>query len=153
MLAVLPNLRMPHLNGGKFKYRGNDKMKGYTFGLDYGLGDEQSNVEFPDSAVGKWEIETKEGGSVVLRWQVSYAGDRITDDALVKLVRHEQKQAFITLKPAATLVLVKGGKAKPAAAPQGEGGEDLFDEGGEGDDGGDDDADNPEKAMERAHAA
>jgi hypothetical protein len=103
----------------------------------------------PGCAVGKWEIETKEGGSVVLRWQVSYAGDRITDDALVKLVRHEQKQAFITLKPAATLVLVKGGKAKAPAARADDGQGDLIDEEEAEPDA---DEDTPERALERAHA-
>lgn len=123
VLAVLPNLRIPHLNGCKFKYRGNDKHKGYDFALDYGLGDEQSNVNFPDCASGKHEIEVKEGGTTTHRWQVSYAGDRITDDALVKLIRHEGKKAFITLKAPAVLVLVKGGKAKAAAASAGDDGE------------------------------
>lgn len=127
MLQVLPNLRVPNLNGCKFKYRGNDKHKGYDFTLDYGLGDEQSNIEFPDCAAGKHEIEVKEGGSIVHRWQVSYAGERLTDDALVKLIRHEQKQAFITLKAPAVLVLVKGGKAKAAAVAD-EAQEDLLDD-------------------------
>jgi hypothetical protein len=149
VLAILPNLRLPHLNGGKFKYRGNDKFKGYDFGLDYGLGDEQSNVDFPDCAVGKWEIETKEGGSIVLRWQVSHAGDRITDDVLVKLIRHEQKPAFITLKAPATLVLIKGGKAKKPAAGADEQ-EDLLDEGDAEDADADGGEDTPEKALERA---
>lgn len=126
VLKVLPNLRVPLLNGGKFKYRGNDKFKGYDFVLDYGLGDAEANVEFEDCAVGKYEVEAKEGGTVVIRWQVSYAGDRITEGTLFKLIAHEQKTVFITLKAPAVLVLVKGGKAPKAAA--GEQQEDLLDD-------------------------
>jgi hypothetical protein len=130
VLAILPNLRVAHLNGGKFKYRGSDKFKGYDFALDYGLGDEDSNVEFADCAVGKFEIETKEGGTVTLRWQVSYAGERLTGPVMSKLIDHEQEKAFITLKAPATLALVKGGKSKaPAAGDDGQG-----ELGGDGDD-------------------
>ncbi len=136
VLAILPNLRVPHLNAGKFKYRGNDKFKGYDFTLDYGLGDEESNVDFADCAVGKFEFEAKEGGSIQLRWQVSYAGDRLTGPVMSKLIDHEQEKAFITMKAPATLVLVKGGKAKTtAAAGDGQG------EIGDGDDTQDGDAD------------
>lgn len=155
VLSVLPNLRIPHLNGGKFKYRGNDKHKGYDFALDYGLGGEDSNVDFPDCAVGKYEIEAKEGGSIVLRWQVSYAGERLTGPVMSKLIDHEQEKAFITLKAPAVLVLVKGGKAKPpAASADGEG--DLLDGEGDGepedDTDPDADEDTPEKALQRATA-
>jgi hypothetical protein len=144
VLAILPNLRCPHLNGGKFKYRGNDKHKGYDFALDYGLGDDESNVEFPDCAAGKYEIEAKEGGSIVLRWQVSYAGERLTGPVMSKLIDHEQEKAFITLKAPAVLVLVKGGKTKAAAASI-DAQEDLLD----GDDGDEEDLDpgTPEGAL------
>lgn len=147
VLAVLPNLRCPHLNGGKYKYRGNDKFKGYDFELDFGLGDEQSNVFFEDCSVGKFEFEAKEGGTVVLRWQVSYAGDSLTGPVMSKLIDHEQEQAFITLNAPATLVLVKGGKAKPPVQdPDGQG--DLIDGDGEGEGGGDElDPDTPEGAF------
>lgn len=130
VLKVMPNLRLPHLNGCKFKYRGNDKFKGYEFELDYGLGDARSNVRFDDCAAGKYEIEVKEGGSSVLRWQVSYAGPRITEETLFKLIEHEQEGCFITLKAPATLVLVKGGKTKPPAGASDEGQGEL----GDGDD-------------------
>jgi hypothetical protein len=116
VLKVLPNLRVPHLNGCKFKYRGNDKFKGYEFELDYGLGDERANIAFEDCAVGKHEIEAKEGGTTIIKWQVSYAGDKITQETLFKLVEHESEKVFISLKAPAQLVLVKGGKSKPAAA-------------------------------------
>lgn len=146
VLAILPNLRVPHLNGQKFKYRGNDKFKGYDFELDYGLGDDEANVRFEDCAVGKFEIETKEGGSITLRWQVSYAGERLTGPVMSKLIDHEQEKAFITLKAPAVLVLVKGGKAAKAR-PAGEEAEDLLS--GEDEDAGED---TPEKALERAVA-
>lgn len=147
-IAILPNLRMPQLNGQKFKWHGNDKFKGYGFVLDYGLGDDKSNVAFTDAAVGKFWFETKEGGTVVLGWQVSYAGDGITDEILFKLIKHEQEKVHIQLNAPAVLQLVKGGKAKPAADGGGEQQEDLLD--GEGDVEGDDDApgaDTPEGRL------
>jgi hypothetical protein len=153
VLSVLPNLRCPHLNGGKFKYRGGDKFKGYDFLLDFGLGGEASNVDFPDCAVGKHEIEAKENGFVVMRWQVSYAGDRLTGPVMSKLIDHEQENAFITLKAPVPLVLVKGGKSKPAAAPSDEQ-ENLIDDDSDDTGGEDSDAeDTPEAAMQRAHVS
>jgi hypothetical protein len=153
VLKVLPNLRCPHLNGGKFKYRGNDKFKGYAFELDYGLGDELANIAFDDCAVGKHEIEVKEGGTSILKWQISYAGDKITQETLFKLVEHEGEKAFITLKAPAQLVLVKGGKSKGPATIDDQSG-DLLAEGGDegGDEGEEVDAeDEPLTAMKRAH--
>ncbi len=158
VLKVLPNLRLPHLNGQKFKWHGTDKFKGYDFTLDYGLGDDFSNIDFENCAVGKWEFETKEGGSSVLRWQVSYAGIALTDEALTKLIRHEQKQCFIELKAPDKLVLVKGGKVKAKATAAGDDDQDdLLDEGysdGSGDgDGSADTQDTPLAAMQRGTAA
>jgi hypothetical protein len=152
VLTVLPNLRCAHLNGGKFKYRGNDKFKGYDFLLDFGLGDDQSNVDFPDCSVGKHEIEVKENGFVVMRWQVSYAGEKLTGPVMSKLIDHEQEAAFITLRAPVPLVLVKGGKLKTKVTSiDGEGNEEtLFDS--EAEEEVDEDADTPEKAMQRAHA-
>lgn len=142
-MQILPNLRVPKLNGQKFKYGGNDKYKGYTFELDYGLGPDQSNIVFMDASAGKFAIEAKEGGTVVIGWQVSYAGDALTDEALTRLVRHEGEKAFIKLLAPAVLQLVKGGKAK-AAEGDGEQQESLLDE----DDAGDSiDPDSPEGRL------
>jgi hypothetical protein len=154
VLKVLPNLRVPDLNGGKFKFRGNDKFKGYTFELDYGLGDEQSNITFEDCAVGKYEIETKEGGTVILRLQVSYAGEKITEESLFKLIGHEGEKAFITIKAPAALTLIKGGKLKTkVTAVDDDGGEEtLFDSETDDEAEVDEEKDTPEKAAIRAHA-
>jgi hypothetical protein len=154
VLKVLPNLRLPHLNGGKFKYRGNDKFKGYSFELDYGLGDERSNIALDDCSAGKHELEFKEGGTCVMKWQVSYAGPGITKDTFFKLVEHEGEKVFIALKAPATLVLVKGGKTKAAAvAGDDQSGDLLEDADRDGtDEDQDADADTPEAAMQRAHA-
>lgn len=150
-LAILPDLRAPKLNGQKFKYGGNDKYKGYLFTQDFGLGaDAGSNIDFSNAAVGKFEYETREGGTVNLKWQVSYSGDALTDDAMTRLVRQEGETVFIMLAAPPVMQLVKGGKAKTAAAD--DDGQEEIDGSDDDDESQDDDADNPEKAMERAHA-
>lgn len=132
-LAILPDLRAPKLNGQKFKYGGNDKYKGYLFTQDFGLGEEAgSNIDFSNAAVGKFEYETREGGTVNIKWQVSYAGDALTDDAMTRLVRQEGETVFIQLAAPAVLQLVKGGKSK---APDTDGQESLDGE-GDGEEGG-----------------
>lgn len=149
VLAVLPNLRLPQLNGQKFKWGDHSaKLKGYRFVLDYGLGDEQSNVEFADSSVGKFEFETKEGGTVVLRWQLSYAGDAITESTLFKLIDHEQKAAHVTLSAGPNLQLVKGGKTKTAPQPSEDDGQQSLT--GDKPDGGNDDDEADELTPEGA---
>ena len=151
VLQILPDLRLPRLNGQKHKYGGNDKYKGYTFELDYGLGDDESNIVFMDAAAGKFVIETKDGGTVVIGWQVSYAGDSLTDDAMTRLVRMEGESVFIKLLAPAVLQLVKGGKTKVADDGGADGDTDLLGEGeGEGED--DADEDTHEAALTRAAA-
>jgi len=122
---VLPDLRAPKLQP-KFSYGGKDKFKGYRFVLDYGLGDADSNVDLSDTAAGKHEFEITEGGSVKHRFQVSYAGEGLTDEALVRLVRLEREKVFIQLLAPSVLTLVKGGKSKPLATVADD--ESLFDE-------------------------
>lgn len=139
ILQVIPDLRVPELNGQKFKYGGTDKYQGYAFEFDYGLGGD-SSVEFPNASAGKHEIETKDGGTAKHRFQVSYSGERLTDEAMLLLVHHEGKKSFIKLLAGPALALVKAGKAKaPASANDGQ--EDLLDGAsgggdGEGDEGG-----------------
>ena len=149
-IRILPDLRAPKLNGQKFKYGGNDKYKGYGFEQDFGLGAEAgSNIFFTDASAGKFSFEVKEGGTVVLGWQVSYSGDSLTDEAMTRLVRAEGEKVFIRLMAPSVLTLVKGGKAKAVDAGQGEDGEGK----GEQDDLVTEFDDSPEAAFERSVAA
>ena len=111
-LQILPDLRAPKLNGQKFKYGGNDKYKGYLFQHDFGIGG-ASNLSFHNASAGKFSFEVKEGGTVVIGWQVSYSGEELTDDAILRLVRLEGDKVFVLLRAPEVLQLVKGGKSTP----------------------------------------
>lgn len=84
--STLPNLRFPRLNGGKFVLDDKKtKLAGYELFIDYGLGDERSNMVFDCCRIVKRTIETKEGGTVHLSWQVQYSGDRLDQESCGKL--------------------------------------------------------------------
>ena len=97
---TLPNLRFPRLNGGKFALDDKkNKLAGYELLIEYGLGDERSNMLFDCCRVVKRAIETKEGGTVHLTWQVQYSGDRLDQDTCGKLALLEQDLIAIRLIP------------------------------------------------------
>jgi hypothetical protein len=148
VLAVLPNLRVPKLNGQKFNWAKGERHKGYRFVLDYGLGDEDSNVELDGCTVTGWAIETKEGGTVILSWTVQYAGEALTDEARGRLTGLTDETIHIQLF-APEVAQISRGKATPSSAPDKE-----DDEGdGQGPTGDliNGDEDTPEKALIRAH--
>lgn len=98
--ATTPNLRFPRLNNGKFALDDKkNKLAGYELGIEYGLGDDTSNMLFDCCKVVKRMIETKEGGTIQLSWQVQYAGDRLDQDTCGKLALLEQDLIAITLIP------------------------------------------------------
>jgi len=97
---TLPNLRFPRLNGGKFSLDDKkNKLAGYELFIEYGLGDERSNMVFDCCKVVKRSIETKEGGTVHLSWQVQYSGDRLDQETCGKLALLEQDLIAIRLIP------------------------------------------------------
>lgn len=98
--STLPNLRFPRLNGGRFALDDKkNKLAGYELFIDYGLGDERSNMVFDCCKVVKRAIETKEGGTVHLTWQVQYSGDRLDQETCGKLALLEQDLIAIRLIP------------------------------------------------------
>lgn len=148
VLAILPNLRMPRLNGMKFTWNKGERHKGYRLVLDYGLGPDRSNIDLDDCTVTGWRFETKEGGTVILEWVVQYAGEKLDADVRGRLTGLTDESIWVQLIAPPVLQVVKG-KAK-AAAPdddsQGSLGEDDLGDGeSELEDG-----DTPEKALERA---
>lgn len=97
---TLPNLRFPRLNGGKFALDDKkNKLAGYELFIDYGLGDDRSNMLFDCCKVVKRAIETKEGGTVHMTWQVQYSGDRLDQETCGKLALLEQDLIAIRLIP------------------------------------------------------
>lgn len=162
VLAILPNLRVAKLNGQKFNWAKGERHKGYRFVLDYGLGDEESNVDLDGCTVTGWNIETNEGGTVVLNWTVQYAGEKLTSEVRGKLTGLTDEPIHIQLF-APDVPQIARGKATAPAHPDGggDGGEggDLLNQGGEGGQDGTDDDDedtsgnpaNPLAAMKLAH--
>lgn len=97
---TLPNLRFPRLNGGKFALdEKKNKLAGYELFIEYGLGDDRSNMVFDCCKVVKRSMETKEGGTVRLAWQVQYSGDRLDQETCGKLALLEQDLIAIRLIP------------------------------------------------------
>lgn len=100
MESTLPNLRFPRLNGGRFALDDKkNKLAGFELFIDYGLGDERSNMVFDCCKVVKRAIETKEGGTVHMTWQVQYSGDRLDQETCGKLALLEQDLIAIRLIP------------------------------------------------------
>lgn len=116
VLAVLPNLRNPHLNKNSYTWDKGARHKGYRLVLDYGLGDEQSNEDLEDCTVTGWRFEAKEGGTVVLEWVVQYNGEQLDSDLIGKLGMLMGETVHIQLIPPPTLQVVRG-KDKPPADP------------------------------------
>lgn len=97
---TLPNLKFPRLNGGKFALDDKKaKLAGYELEIEYGLNDERSKMVFDCCKVVKRVIETKEGGTVHLTWQVQYSGDRLDQETCGKLALLEQDLIAIRLIP------------------------------------------------------
>jgi hypothetical protein len=147
VLQVLPNLRMPKLNNQKFGWAKGERHKGYRMVLDYGMGDEDSNVDLDDCTVTNWRIGTKEGGTVVLEWVVQYAGEKLTSEVRGKLTGLTDEMIHVQIIAPPVLQIVKG-KDKPT--------DPEADDDGTGsllDDGDDEDGDSPEKALMRANGS
>lgn len=97
---TLPNLKFPRLNGGTFALDDKKaKLAGYELEIEYGLNDERSKMVFDCCKVVKRVIETKEGGTVHLSWQVQYSGDRLDQETCGKLALLEQDLIAIRLIP------------------------------------------------------
>lgn len=100
--APLPNLRFPNLNGGIFTLmKKKDAFAGYEMGVQFGLGDDISNMLFDCCKLKIQKIETKEGGTVRVFVQVSYGGDRADGNTIGKLIEQEGGEVTIQLWPPA----------------------------------------------------
>lgn len=84
--STLPNLRFSKLNGQRFTWGGKDKLVGYTLRLEFGLGDDESNIELELCKVSGRVVETKEGGTVSVFWKVQNASERLDMETCGKLV-------------------------------------------------------------------
>lgn len=136
-LAVLPNLRIPGLPE-KMHWGGDAKHGGYRLVCDYGLGDEQANIDLTDCVVAKKWVEPKEGGTVRIGWRVSYAGEALQDVMTRgKLAGLKGQLAFIQLHAPAVLQVITGGKGKKPVKTSITDPDDEQPDAGEGEDGDD----------------
>ncbi|GKS91200.1 hypothetical protein [Acidovorax sp. SUPP2539] len=100
--APLPNLRYPNLNGGSFTLmKKKDAFAGYELGVQFGLGDDISNMLFDCCKLKIQKVETNEGGTVRVFIQVSYGGDRADGSTIGKLIEQEGGEVTIQLWPPA----------------------------------------------------
>lgn len=95
-----------------------------TLTIDYGLGDEQSNIVMPECKVHKFKITPQNGGTVLVAWQISahpdakQAGwlyDHQQTDIVISLVEVKQAEAQADLIPAKKTKAEKKAEALAAA--------------------------------------
>jgi hypothetical protein len=63
--------------------------------IDYGLGDDQSNIVMPECKVHKFKITPQNGGTVLVQWQISAHPDAKQADWLYD---HQQTEIVISLE-------------------------------------------------------
>jgi hypothetical protein len=129
VVIPLPNLRHPNLPT-KIQYAHKQKLRGYRWVLDFGVGGE-SNLDFTDCVLtGIW-YELFEGGSVEIGWTIQYNGDELTDDGtygrLAGLATMGEGHVQVIAPPTLTLVKGKGYRSGRPDTPQPAGdGDDLL---------------------------
>jgi len=109
-LMPAPDLRFPMVNRDHV-YRPNERPRGYTFILDYGLGDERSNIVLQDCVLAPVHYTTNPDVIVdFTKIRVQYNGSLLEDDRILsRLVRLPAKPiVHIKLIAPEKLVLVKG---------------------------------------------
>jgi hypothetical protein len=166
VIAVLPDLKFPQLNGstqtwlfgGKAGYR----AKGYRFVQDYGMGEEAgSNVDLSECSVGNVSFELKPNGITVLKWGVRCVGEaQLTERVRAFMPLQIGKSVNFQLIAPAVMEFVKGkGPKTPPPNPDQQqlqedgdkGGGDDTAAGGEGSEGGNQlEAGSPEAAFVNA---
>lgn len=96
--STLPNLRFSKLNGQRFTWGGKDKLVGYVLRLEFGLGDDESNIELELCKVSARAVETKEGGTCTVFWKVQNASDRLDMETCGKLVLLGGEEVTMSLR-------------------------------------------------------
>jgi hypothetical protein len=101
--AILPNLRFSKLNGQRFTWANKDKLVGYIMSMEFGLGDETSNIELELCKVSGRAFEVREGGTVTVFWKVQNASDRLDMDTCGKLVLLGGEEVTMSLRAPAVV--------------------------------------------------
>lgn len=114
--VIMPDLLFP-LMGEKHAWP--DSMTGVDLVVDYGLGDELSNIKFEDGKAMTRHFEAKEGGTVLLHMR--YQTSSMPDGALDKLRKKLKQTIAITLVQPERLrqeAVIDGTVGHPGAAEQ-----------------------------------
>lgn len=134
-LIPLPDRRMPGL-AKKQNWHQGDKIKGYRLIFDYGLGDEQSNIDLEGCTLSNRWFEIEDGEHTTLGFTIQYAGPKLADsDTRARLTDATQSKAYIRLLPG--VLTTFRGKPKASKPPAGQEDLDGGDEDGEGREDGD----------------
>lgn len=132
MLSALPNLRHPKLPTS-YRYAEDDKPRGYTLEIDYGMGDR--NIVLEDCVRATLKYETTEGGTLKVDVTMQYNGHLLEDDAthgrLCGLAG--ESTGHILLRAPLQPIMVKGKgwrSGKPDAPPSTDNGAPLLEQPG-----------------------
>lgn len=161
LIAALPNLRFPKLPTS-YRYAKDDKPRGYTLEIDFGLGDR--NIVLEDCVRGSLSYEIQEGGSVKIDVSMQYNGHLLDDNELLGRLcgLAGEGSGHILLQAPVQPIMVKGKgwrSGKPDAPVLTDGGAPLLGEAGAGpadgpnNEGDGDRDDHPEGTPEEALAA
>lgn len=90
-----PNLTKIGAKLGQFSW--SHDLTGYTLVIDQGLGGKRSNIEIADCTLSGWRMTPKEGGTVVLRFDVESAD--VSEQSFGKLAKLKSREISMTLAP------------------------------------------------------
>ena len=94
-VSDLPSLTGIGAKLGTFKW--NHDLSGYGFTIIYGTGRSDSNIAIEDCKLSGWRITGKEGGTVVLKFNVESAN--VTEGQFGKMAHLKARDIELTLTP------------------------------------------------------
>lgn len=124
----LPNLRFAQLPTDNIRWN-LVKARGYRWIWDWGR--EAQHVDFSDAALASLSYTLHEGGSVDVKFTVSYNGDELGDNTLFGELCGLSAMGEVhiqLLAPATLLPVKKGWRSGKPDTPQTDGGGELFDQ-------------------------
>lgn len=125
VVIPLPNIRYPQLKTDEVKWE-QPKSRGYRWIWDWGR--EERHVDFTDAAMGSMFVTLREGGTVDVKFTVSYNGDELNDNEVYGELCGLATMSDVHIQlfaPAELIPVAKGWRSGKADTPQ------LKDGGGE----------------------
>jgi hypothetical protein len=75
----------------------DDESTGYSFVVDLGLGGKKSNLELGDCKLSNWRIIPKEGGTVIMRFDIE--SNDVSEAAFGRLAKLKSREIEVLLLP------------------------------------------------------